>query len=149
MSPEREAKKKTRGAPSSKERKPRKERATATARERAETDGRDVEPSHAPSSEGDMNRPTLSRRPVARRISALQAADPKAPVEKGSDVRVLGGAFEGKTGVVQELDGRGGARVVFGLLAARVEVKDLVVLSRAKNNKPMIGSSHRKPQPPT
>lgn len=88
----------------------------------------------------------LGPRPIARSRSGLD--DPRAPVEKGSQVRVLGGAFEGKTGVVQELDGRGGARVMIGLLATRIEVRDLIVVS-AGRGRPVLASSHRKPQPPS
>ncbi len=82
--------------------------------------------------------------PIARKHGDQE--DHGARIEKGSQVRALGGAFEGKTGVVQELDGRGGARVMFGLLTTRVEIVDLVVMSPGKA-RPMLGSSHRKPQP--
>ena len=83
-------------------------------------------------------------RSIARRQK--DAEDPSAPIESGSQVRALGGAFEGKTGVVQELDGRGGARVMFGLMTTRVEIKYLVVMAPGRG-RPVLGSSHRKPQP--
>jgi transcription antitermination factor NusG len=69
----------------------------------------------------------------------------RAPVVEGARVRVLEGPFAGKVGVVQELDGQGGARVMLGLLAVRLEVKDLVAEGRGR---PLLSSSHRKPAPP-
>jgi hypothetical protein len=57
---------------------------------------------------------------------------------------VLKGAFSGKVGVVHELDGKGGARVMLGLLAVRLELKNLApwVEGRAR---PRLSSSHRRP----
>jgi hypothetical protein len=72
--------------------------------------------------------------------------DTKAAIERGSRVQVLDGPFLGKLGVVQELDGKGGARVMLGLLAAHLEVKDLAV---AAARRPVLGSSHRRPTIPT
>jgi hypothetical protein len=68
------------------------------------------------------------------------------PIEKGARVRVLEGPFAGKVGVVQELDGKGGARVMLGLLAVRLAVKDLVGLIEGRA-RPLLSSSHRKPLP--
>jgi hypothetical protein len=44
---------------------------------------------------------------------------------------------------VQETDGKGAARVLFGLLATRVATKDLA-LSARDAARPSLGSSHRK-----
>jgi hypothetical protein len=81
-------------------------------------------------------------RPGLRRRDAPASG----PVGQGSRVRVLEGAFAGKTGVVQELDGKGGARVLLGLLAVRIDVKDLVPWSEGRA-RPLLSSSHRKPLP--
>jgi len=43
----------------------------------------------------------------------------------GTKVRVLGGPFAGRVGVIRELDGRGSARVALGLLSARVLLENL------------------------
>jgi transcription antitermination factor NusG len=67
-------------------------------------------------------------------------------VEKGVRVRVLEGPFSGKVGVVQELDGKGGARVMLGLLAVRLAVKDVVACAEGRV-RPLLSSSHRKPLP--
>jgi hypothetical protein len=67
-------------------------------------------------------------------------------IEKGARVRVLDGPFAGKVGVVHELDGKGGARVMLGLLAVRLAVKDLA-LSVERRSRPLLSSSHRKPLP--
>ncbi|HEY6459214.1 MAG TPA: KOW motif-containing protein, partial [Polyangiaceae bacterium] len=69
-----------------------------------------------------------------------------APIEKGTRVRVLEGPFSGKAGAVQELDGKGGARVLLGLLAVRLDVKDLVACTEGRE-RPLLSSSHRKPLP--
>ena len=70
---------------------------------------------------------------------------------RGTRVRVLSGPFEGKEGVVQELDGKGGARVLLGLLATRLELVDLQPASRAvpgrplgRGDRPAFGTSHRR-----
>lgn len=69
---------------------------------------------------------------------------PGAPIERGSRVQVLRGPFAGKIGTVRELDGKGGARVLLGLLETRVSVADLDV---AREGRPRLGSSHRRPTP--
>lgn len=72
-------------------------------------------------------------------------------IEGGTKVRVLAGPFEGKTGVVQSLDGKGGARVMFGLLATRVELGDLATErsqrgagAQDRRERPAITTSHRR-----
>jgi hypothetical protein len=85
-------------------------------------------------------RPGLRRQPVAIGTAAT------APVAKGGRVRVLEGPFAGKVGVVQELDGKGGARVMLGLLAVRIDVKHLVAWTDGRA-RPRLSSSHRKPVP--
>jgi hypothetical protein len=68
----------------------------------------------------------------------------RVAVERGTRVRVLRGAFSGKVGVVHELDGKGNARVMLGLLAVRLDVKNLVPCG---GGRPVLSSSHRKPIP--
>lgn len=64
----------------------------------------------------------------------------------GDRVRVVAGPFAGKVGLVQEIDAKGGARVMLGLLIVRFEFENLTpqVDGRAR---PVLGSSHRKPIP--
>jgi len=83
----------------------------------------------------------------ARRPPAEPVERPDEPVEKGSKVKILSGPFSGKLGVVSELDTRGGARILLGLLSARVALDELTVVSDAAARPPMM-SSHRKPMPP-
>jgi hypothetical protein len=96
--------------------------------------------------------PALTRREkaplraVPRRGSMVTEVDPGAPIEKGTRVQVLAGPFVGKVGTVQELDGKGAARVMLGLLATRLEVKDLIAAAEGKD-RPALASSHRKPLP--
>jgi hypothetical protein len=67
-------------------------------------------------------------------------------VERGAQVRVLEGPFAGKVGVVHELDGHGGARVMMGLLAVRIDVANLEVHVEGLR-RPVLSTSHRKPVP--
>jgi len=67
-------------------------------------------------------------------------------LEKGDKVRVLGGPFAGRVGVISELDGKGGARVTLGLLSARVPLHDLGPAGEAKG-RPAFQSSHRRMSP--
>lgn len=91
-----------------------------------------------------------SRRGKRLRVPKIAPPSPPPPtpaqtIDRGSHVRALAGPFAGQAGVVQELDGKGGARVLFGLLAARVELRDLTVADK-KRGRPKFSSSHRKPQ---
>jgi hypothetical protein len=85
-------------------------------------------------------------RSLSRRAPRVTEVDPSAPIEKGTRVQVLAGPFVGKIGVVQELDGKGAARVMLGLLAARLEVKNLIASAEGKD-RPALATSHRKPIP--
>jgi KOW motif len=62
----------------------------------------------------------------------------------GAKVRVLGGPFAGRVGVISELDGKGGARVTLGLLSARVLLENLGLA--AVFTRPSLKSSHRSPK---
>lgn len=68
-------------------------------------------------------------------------------VEKGSRVRVLRGPFGDKIGVISELDGRGGARVLLGLLSTRLDLVDLELVPEGRE-RPALATSHRKPHAP-
>jgi hypothetical protein len=64
-------------------------------------------------------------------------------LEVGAKVRVLGGPFAGRVGVISELDGKGGARVALGLLSARVLLENL--RPARDDGRPALRSSHRRP----
>jgi hypothetical protein len=64
-------------------------------------------------------------------------------LDVGAKVRVLGGPFAGRVGVISELDGKGGARVTLGLLSARVLLENL--RSAHEVVRPSLKSSHRRP----
>jgi hypothetical protein len=66
-----------------------------------------------------------------------------ASLEVGTKVRVLGGPFAGRVGVISELDGKGGSRVALGLLSARVLLENLRAVRDPA--RPAIKSSHRRP----
>ncbi|HLK40751.1 MAG TPA: hypothetical protein VKU41_28555 [Polyangiaceae bacterium] len=72
--------------------------------------------------------------------------DDPARIDRGVRVCVLDGPFSGKVGVVQELDGKGGARVMLGLLAVHMRVADLAV-SASSRRRPLLSTSYRKPLP--
>jgi hypothetical protein len=124
----------------------RRAKARARERDREQEPESEVEPDAAAERDGAgprLARP-LNARPMLRagrfRRPALGA---EAGVEKGARVRVLEGAFRGKVGVVQALDGKGAARVMLGLLAVRIEVKDLATVSDG-SARPRLASSHRR-----
>ncbi len=84
------------------------------------------------------------RERASKRELPREEPRPVSAIDRGTHVRALAGPFAGQAGVVQELDGKGGARVLFGLLTTRVEVGDLAVASKGRG-RPVISSSHRKP----
>jgi hypothetical protein len=110
----------------------------------AEPQAQDTDAMHTRLQRPGNARPRL--RAGLRRRPAGANVDPRAPIEKGSRVRVLDGAFAGKVGTVQDLDGKGGARVMLGLLAVRVDAKDLVAVTDAPQ-RVRLSSSHRRPLP--
>jgi hypothetical protein len=97
-------------------------------------------------------RPVPARRPMLQTMMRARGArpalstevDPKIPIEKGTRVRVLAGPFANKVGIVQELDSKGRARVRLGLLAATLDLKDIV--GSTEGTRPMLASSHRRPR---
>jgi hypothetical protein len=121
-------------------------------RARARSHDRDTEPEREADAVPDSaaeREPLASRslRPFTRTPLRAGIRRPTvANVQKGARVRVLEGPFAGKVGVVQELDGKGGARVMLGLLAVRIDVKDLGGLDEGRGRL-RLGSSHRKPVP--
>jgi hypothetical protein len=117
---------------------------------RRERDHDAVESEPEPEVEHDAT-PRLTRGgagtgPAARRRSTPPRIDPRAPIDRGTLVRVMDGPFRGKVGVVQELDGKGGARVLLGLLAVRLGVEELAACAKGRE-RPLLSSSHRKPLP--
>ncbi len=95
-----------------------------------------------------QKRPRLGRpaRPSLRSMVArgtVTDVDPSGTIGKGSRVQVLSGPFVGREGTVQELDGKGFAKVFLGLLATRVALSDLVAAGGAKSRS--LATSHRKP----
>lgn len=79
-------------------------------------------------------------------IHAATGGSQAGVIEKGTRVRVRTGAFADKEGVVGELDGRGGARVLLGLLSTRLDLSDLEPVPEGRE-RPALHSSHRKPLP--
>ena len=69
-----------------------------------------------------------------------------ASLDVGTKVRVLGGPFAGRVGVISELDGKGGSRVALGLLSARVLLENLRPVGDPA--RPSLKSSHRRPSSP-
>lgn len=102
--------------------------------------------------EGQGSRSLPPRRPMLQTMMRARGArpalvaevDPKIVIEKGTRVRVLAGPFANKVGIVQELDSKGRARVRLGLLAATLDLKDLV--ASTEGTRPILASSHRRPR---
>jgi transcription antitermination factor NusG len=76
--------------------------------------------------------------------SPVRAVRARVVIEKGVTVLVLAGPFDGKVGVVQELDGKGAARVTLGTLSAWIPTTDLTQEAQGRE-RPPFKSSHRKP----
>jgi hypothetical protein len=109
----------------------------------------EAKPEHARLRSSTRERPTIPRaaRPALRsmtRRGSITDVDPRAAIEKGTRVRVLSGPFVGKEGTVQEVDGKGYAKVLLGLLATRVRLSDLVAAGEGKA-RAALTTSHRKP----
>ncbi len=88
--------------------------------------------------------PSSPRPPAPPRPLRSSSARARPRIVKGVTVHVLAGPFEGKTGVVQELDGKGGARVVLGTMSSWVPLADLTQDTSGRE-RPPFRSSHRKP----
>ncbi|HEX3770156.1 MAG TPA: hypothetical protein VHV30_04795 [Polyangiaceae bacterium] len=142
--------------------------AAATGKKKSRARGRDREPEIAePEVDADVDAeaaeseaaPLMPLRAL-REASLKRRADDKAllrprrrplraaevVIEKGAKVRVVKGPFAGKVGVVHELDTKGGARVMLGLLAVRIETTHLMPCVEDRG-RPVLSSSHRKPIP--
>lgn len=119
----------------------------------AERDARKGKPSEHKPLEQKTPAPPEARPRGASATKGAHAGSPSAassapPVmEKGARVGVLRGPFAGKVGIVAELDGRGGARVLLGLLSTRIEVTNLEVVQDGRE-RPSMQSSHRPPVSP-
>jgi hypothetical protein len=136
-------------------------RAPAAARDRRAHEGKTHEaalhegaPLEGPMHEGAMQEgarfeaaPSTSLPTPAGAPQAAHTPAAAAPLEKGCKVRVRSGPFADKVGIVGELDGRGGARVLLGLLATRLEVSELEAVVEGRE-RPPLQSSHRRPLPP-
>ena len=88
---------------------------------------------------------------AASPLAAVAIASPpgrpiSTTIEKGAKVRVRSGPFVDKIGVIGELDSRGGARVLLGLLSTRLELHDLELAVEIRE-RPAMQSSHRAPLP--
>jgi hypothetical protein len=102
--------------------------------------------------EGAGGRSVPARRPMLQTMMRARGArpalvaevDPKLPIEKGTRVRVLAGPFANKVGIVEELGSKGRARVRLGLLAATLDLKDII--ASTEGTRPMLASSHRRPR---
>lgn len=93
--------------------------------------------------------PPQHRAPEERAApSAAEEADRERSspphLDKGSRVRVLSGPFVDKIGVIGDLDGRGGARVLLGLLSTRLDLGDLEPVVEGRE-RPSLSTSHRRP----
>ena len=99
----------------------------------------------------DAGRTRDAGKPAPQHVVSRPRRAPVAPtayvaggsVEKGAEVRVLSGPFAGKIGVIGDVDGRGGARVLLGLLSTRLLVEQLEAVIEAKD-RPSLQSSHRR-----
>jgi sRNA-binding protein len=85
--------------------------------------------------------------PIVASIPLAPSRPAPTTIEKGAKVRVRSGPFVDKIGVIGELDSRGGARVLLGLLSTRLELHDLELAVETRE-RPAMQSSHRRPLAP-
>jgi len=83
---------------------------------------------------------------ASRRRNPKQRAASGRSIAPGSKVRVIDGPFAGKVGIVHEVDGKGGVRVMLGLLAVRVDLNNLASCG-GERQRLRLSTSHRKPVP--
>lgn len=91
--------------------------------------------------------PHVKPAPAPPPVALSPVAPPPAAhtvFEKGDRVLVKNGPFAGKVGVMGEPDGKGGVRVMLGLLSAKLDLTDIDPVIE-KGERPAIHSSHRKP----
>lgn len=134
------------------------------AADRDRRDVRDSEPKKSAPAQSNKTREQTESTPRPRPVAPVESggdasatsvrtsgqtalAPTPTTLEKGARVRVLRGAFADKVGVVNELDGKGGARVMLGLLSTRIDTADLEVVTDTRE-RPALHSSHRKPAGP-
>jgi transcription antitermination factor NusG len=91
-------------------------------------------PADAAHARPEPKRPPRERENVSRDAPTRRTAQPRRepetpqPVREGHLARVSKGPFAGQVGVVQEVDAKGTARVMVGLLATRMPIDDLIGL---------------------
>lgn len=127
--------------------------AAATSSENHDPDSRDSEAEQDSDPAArllDRHRKRTLEREQETRDRDPSAAQGGEPLAVGARVRVLRGTFAGKSGVIQEMDGRGGARVMLGLLSARIDLTDLAPEApdppAGGRDRLTFSSSHRKPR---
>lgn len=93
--------------------------------------------------------PARAGRAKASPAEPTESTPTEPAFERGARVRVTGGPFAGKTGVVQAMVGRRSARVLFGPLPVQIDVDDLAPSEPAAGGRGRLrlSSSHRKPVP--
>ncbi len=106
----------------------RKEPARPAAQPRpakASEPARKPQPDRKPAQRSAPASPKPAAARPAREAPAPAALRPPGPIARGSRVRIEGGPFSGKVGTVAEVDSKGQAKVLLGLLVARVEISQL------------------------
>jgi hypothetical protein len=64
-------------------------------------------------------------RPAEKRYEVVEADIKPGEIRYGDRVRIMEGAFKGKWGIVQELDGKGNVKVILGAMVARLPLADV------------------------
>jgi hypothetical protein len=109
-------------------------------RPRPATDEQQQPARHKPADEAQPRAQAAPKRPPKEREDGRRDAEPKRPapkrrepetpqpVREGHRARVSKGPLAGQVGVVQEVDSKGTARIMVGLLATRMPVEELIGL---------------------
>jgi hypothetical protein len=86
-----------------------------------------------------QNKPTFASRPAPEAARSGESA-----WEKGAKVGILTGPFAGKVGTIAEMEGTRSARVLLGLLSARLDVASLTLLDASGAPRPAAEAALRK-----
>ena len=75
---------------------------------------------------GSQSKPTFASRPA--HFAAPKREGGELVWEKGARVGIQSGPFAGKVGTIAEMEGTKSARVLLGLLSARLDISNLTLL---------------------
>ncbi len=96
-----------------------------------------------PPSERTVPKRRGKEKPPPKRPGPIPTPETPIPIETGHQVRVSKGPLAGQVGLVQEVDAKGTARVMVGLLATRIPLEDLIGLGAPTSDRRSLPSNKK------